>query len=119
MARSCKDGPVSKNLATNFLPPLNPDDQDHVEQYGGEVDVEDEKVYCTPPLVPPVLEPWGVEVEIPGGGRCSPEFDFYLRNLFLLCPPASIFHPTTSWGEDYLSDTNCALSPPNCATDKM
>ena len=51
------------------LPPLNPDDQDHVEQYGGEVDVEDEKVYCTPPLVPAVLEPWGVEVEIPGGGR--------------------------------------------------
>ena len=33
--------------------------------------------------------------------------------------PASIFHPTTSWREDYLSDTNYVLSPPNCGNDKM
>ena len=53
-------------------PPVNPDnpdgegggqvdvDQDG-EQGGGMVDVEDEKGCCTPPLVPPVLGPWGVE----------------------------------------------------------
>ena len=47
------------------------DDQNIVDQDGeggGWVDVaQDEKGCCTPPLVPPVLGPWGVEVR--GGGR--------------------------------------------------
>ena len=121
---AAKDLQVGLNLTIIILaflshpPLLNPDVQDNVDQDGRDGG-QDEKGCCTSPLVPPVhCSAWalGGRREVEGGQKLTST-----RETFPPLPsfvPASIFHTTTSWREDYLSDTNYVLSPPNCANDK-
>ena len=71
MSAAAKDLQVGKNLTiiNSCLPPLNPDDQDDVDQDGRDGG-QDEKGCCTPPLVPPVhCSAWalGGRREVEGG----------------------------------------------------